>query len=274
MDYKAKLQANNTELENNNIDLQSILDTINNLPEATASVNLDAEIADQDSVIAQIQAALEGKAAGGSEPVLQTKTVTPSTSTQTVVPDGGYDGLSKVTVNAIPSTYIKPTTTKAATTYTPTTTNQTISAGTYCSGTQTIKGDANLVAGNIKSGVSIFGVNGSYVGSGGGGDGGSVATCNATFYNDILGGDPIEYRISRLSGGTVEHWATAYIDPMFDDAYITDIICGSLALVTGTFTSDYSVYINDEQVANCQNGYCYFTIPNESSADITISVML
>lgn len=34
MDYKAKLQTNNTELANNNIDLQAILNTINTLPEA------------------------------------------------------------------------------------------------------------------------------------------------------------------------------------------------------------------------------------------------
>lgn len=34
MDYKAKLQLNNNELEGNNIDLQTILDTINALPEA------------------------------------------------------------------------------------------------------------------------------------------------------------------------------------------------------------------------------------------------
>jgi hypothetical protein len=51
---------------------------------------------------------------------------------------------------------------KAQTTYTPGTSNQTINAGTYLAGTQTILGDADLVAGNIKKGVNIFGVNGSY----------------------------------------------------------------------------------------------------------------
>ncbi|BCK01399.1 hypothetical protein [Anaerocolumna chitinilytica] len=49
---------------------------------------------------------------------------------------------------------------KAAATYTPGTTDQTIAAGQYLSGAQTVKGDANLVTGNIKSGVSIFGVAG------------------------------------------------------------------------------------------------------------------
>lgn len=95
-------------------------------------------------------------------PSLQTKTVTPTTSEQIVVADSGYDGLSQVTVNSIPSAYVKPTSTQAATTYTPKTFNQVISSGTYCSGAQTIKGDANLIAGNIKSGTSIFGVTGSY----------------------------------------------------------------------------------------------------------------
>ena len=51
---------------------------------------------------------------------------------------------------------------KAAATYTPGTSNQTISAGQYLAGTQTIAGDADLIPGNIKSGVSIFGVTGTY----------------------------------------------------------------------------------------------------------------
>ena len=87
------------------------------------------------------------------------KTITPSTTRQIAVSSGYYTS-GDITIAAIPSTYIKPTYTKVATTYTPTTTNQTISAGTYCSGVQTIKGDSNLKAENIKSGVSIFGVSG------------------------------------------------------------------------------------------------------------------
>lgn len=42
-------------------------------------------------------------------PKLQTKTVTPTKSQQNVSPDSGYDGLSGVTVNAIPDNYVIPT---------------------------------------------------------------------------------------------------------------------------------------------------------------------
>lgn len=45
-----------------------------------------------------------------------------------------------------------------ARTITPGRATQTISAGNYLSGTQTIQGDTNLNAGNIKNGVSIFGI--------------------------------------------------------------------------------------------------------------------
>lgn len=73
--------------------------------------------------------------------------------TATVTQAAGY-----VAAGTKTSTY--QLSTKAATTYTPGISNQTIASGLFLTGPQTIKGDANLVASNIKSGVSIFGVAG------------------------------------------------------------------------------------------------------------------
>lgn len=56
-------------------------------------------------------------------------------------------------------------TTQAAQTITPGTTNQTIAAGKYLTGAQTIAGDSDLIAANIKSGTNIFNVVGSFTDS-------------------------------------------------------------------------------------------------------------
>lgn len=129
---------------------------------------------------------------GGGQPELQAKTATPliTNAQQIIVPDDGYDGLSQVTVSPMPAGALKTPTvnsigyvssgiqtagfldtsaasglqlsTQAAKTITPTTYSQTaVAKGKYTTGNITVKGDSNLVASNIKSGVSIFGVNGS-----------------------------------------------------------------------------------------------------------------
>ena len=118
---------------------------------------------------------------GASGASLQSKTVSPSESAQTIKADNGYDGLSQVTVNAVSRTYVgSGVTKKSAATYTPGTSDQSIASGQYLNGTQTIKGDSNLTAGNIRSGVKIFNVTGSYAGSSSGGGTPSLQTKTVT----------------------------------------------------------------------------------------------
>ena len=99
-----------------NSKMTALADEIRELSGTTGKIGLDdmtthvananIEIDDQTTLLEQAIAALEGKTAVGSlAPVLQDKTVTPATSSQTVTPDSGYDGLARVTVNAIPSNY-------------------------------------------------------------------------------------------------------------------------------------------------------------------------
>lgn len=130
---------------------------------------------------------------------LQTKSVNPSTSEQTVEPGALYDGLGKVTVGAVatatqatPSISISTrglitasatqsegyvsagtksatnqmTTQKGKDVYPGTTRQLAVAAWRYTIGDIYVNGDSNLTAGNIKKGVSIFGVAGSYEGSG------------------------------------------------------------------------------------------------------------
>lgn len=93
----------------------------------------------------------------GTNTLTLTKTVSVTPSVSAGYISSGTAGNSSVSLTA-------SVTTKAAATITPTTTNQTIAAGTYLTGIQTIAGDADLIASNIKSGVNIFGVAGSYSG--------------------------------------------------------------------------------------------------------------
>ena len=155
----------NLTLQTNNSSLEEIIVSLNNMPKENGGI-------------------LE----------LQEKTVNPTINGQTVIADDGYDGLGTVTVNAMPiveqatptisvdssTGLITATTTQtegyveggtkiatkqlafqAATTVIPGTASQiAVYADTYVGGDVTVQGDANLVASNIISGKSIFGISG------------------------------------------------------------------------------------------------------------------
>lgn len=102
---------------------------------------------------------------------LQEKTnINPTTSSQTITPDSGYDGLSSVQINAMPAMTLPTSTAQMfvgteKTTVTPTTAPQYINIPIgYNSANAHYKilGETDLVAGNIKKDVTIFGVTGTY----------------------------------------------------------------------------------------------------------------
>ena len=91
---------------------------------------------------------------------------------------------------------------KSAATYTPGTSDQNIASGQYLNGTQTIKGDSNLTAGNIRNGVKIFNVTGSYAGSSSsGGTDTSDATATA---KDIARGKTAYVQGKKITGDLYE----------------------------------------------------------------------
>lgn len=99
------------------------------------------------------------KIVGTYELRLQEKTATPGLNPQNILPDNGYTGLSKVMVDGVGITPAK--------TVTPGTADINVEpdAGDLGIESVLVGGDANLVAGNIKKDVSIFGVVGTLEGT-------------------------------------------------------------------------------------------------------------
>ncbi len=136
-----------------------------------------------------------------SAPNLQSKNATPSGTAQTIEPDTGYDGLSSVIIAAAPlETRI----------ITPSASQQIItpSSGQYGMSQVTVAGDADLIAGNIKKDIVIFGVTGIYEGSGGSVNGSLIEiTCSSN----------IDAVTATVNGNTYN----AYVDTSSHKAYVT-----------------------------------------------------
>lgn len=138
----------NTQLQNNNTDLQEVLQALQNKAagsgeQATPTISVNTN--------GLITATAGAKSSTYQLAFQAAKTITPSTASQIAVSSGYYTG-GNITVASVPT---------QSKTVTPTSTSQTVTpdSGKFLSKV-TVNGDANLVAGNIKSGVSIFGVSG------------------------------------------------------------------------------------------------------------------
>lgn len=213
-----------------------------------------------------------------ADPVLQSKTITPTKLNQTITADTGYDALSSVVVNGVTSDIdsnitagnikegvsilgvtgtLKPVAAPnlQSKSVSPLTTNQTIEPDEGYDGLSYVSIskvdssiDENIVAGNIKKDISILGVTGTYEG-----DGSAYTTTqvyNALKANYDTNGtftDNVTYTVK----GTLLYYTPEYPD-VLEDGVPTAVVAGlmtdgttNLAFVmkeTSSFDADYINY--------------------------------
>lgn len=137
---------------------------------------------------------------------LQAKTnIVPTTSSQTITPDSGYDGLSSVQ----------------------------------------IVGDADLVASNIKKDVTIFGVTGTYEGSGGM----SIVTTQDSHGGDIITITGNAVPTSSYSLITSQEYSISNFTSTSATSHAT------LNLGSSYYTSNKIIYVKVRDKAGPRNGY-------------------
>lgn len=139
----------------------------------------------------------------------QAKTVSASTSSNVeVTADAGYYGLSKVTVNQFKVQSKTVTPGKDAKVILP-------DSGYSALSNVSLNGDDDLVAGNIKSGVSIFGVTGTYSGSSASVTDISIWEGSTEHTSDFTISSPVNLRAwCKVNGSWYDGAGNAYAGPI------------------------------------------------------------
>ena len=195
-------------------------------------------------MIAQIQTALEGKAVGVTASFQDNKTVTPTTSVQTVVADSGYDGLKKVTVNAIPSDYVVPSGSINITT----------------NGTHDIKNYASAVVNIATSGDSG--------GSSSGGGSGEINTGTCTIKTTVPSSSNYYFAYEKVTSG-----ALAYqIDRNYSSGTLSKTArCDSVMYIQGSTVKGAT--LDDGELLKIVSGYgIVYRTPSTSGITATVTL--
>lgn len=216
----------------------------------------------------------------GKIPKLQPKEVPSYTEKITYTPDDGFDGFSEVTVNAIPKAaqatpsisvssdgiitasvyqnegYVlsgtksakHPLNTQSGKTVTPSTTQQTaVASKKYTTGNVYVAGDSNLTADNIKKGISIFGVTGSYEGTSSSGDNklkvfsGTVDPYSTSRLHIDLSENVSEYSLKMVAVAMTKSDANASLDGLISYSRFPE---SAVAIaVGGVYGSSYDEFL-------------------------------
>ena len=162
----------------------------------------------------------------------------------------GYEAINadgEVITGSIPS--------QGAQTITPGTSAKTIAAGRYLSGTQTIAGDTDLVPGNIRSGVNIFGVSGTVQAM----ETGTISvssTNNRAMY--IMWIEPDSYHSTQLANG--------------DSMTINDVVAPSFFAIRGvsfSYSFDAELSGNLAEVYKWASSAVYYFSGGNATISIT-----